>query len=34
MATPTNLPATQTSGNVLTAAWLNDLRGAFRILQH
>lgn len=33
MATPTNLPATQTSGNVLTAAWLNDLRGAFRILQ-
>lgn len=33
MATPTNLPATQTSGNVLTATWLNDLRGAFRILQ-
>jgi hypothetical protein len=33
MATPTNLPATQTTGNVLTAAWLNDLRGAFRILQ-
>jgi hypothetical protein len=33
MATPTNLPATQTSGNVLTAAWVNDLRGAFRILQ-
>jgi len=32
MAAKTNLPATQTSGNVLTAAWLNDLRGAFRIL--
>ena len=33
MATPTNLPAAQTSGNVLTAAYVNDLRGAFRILQ-
>jgi len=33
MATPTNLPAAQTTGNVLTAAWVNDLRGAFRILQ-
>jgi hypothetical protein len=33
MATPTNLPASFTSGNVLTAAQMNDLRGAFRILQ-
>ena len=33
MATPTNLPAAQTTGNVLTAAYMNDLRGAFRILQ-
>ena len=33
MATPTNLPASQTTGNVLTAAYINDLRGAFRILQ-
>jgi hypothetical protein len=33
MATPTNLPASQTTGNVLTAAWVNDLRGAFRIMQ-
>lgn len=33
MATPTNLPATQTTGNVLTAAYVNDLRGAFRTLQ-
>ena len=33
MATPTSLPATFTSGQVLTAAQLNDLRGAFRILQ-
>jgi hypothetical protein len=33
MATPTNLPATQTTGNVLTAAYMNDLRGAFRVLQ-
>ncbi len=33
MATPTNLPATFVAGNVLTAAQLNDLRGAFRITQ-
>lgn len=33
MATPTNLPASQTTGNVLTAAYVNNLRGAFRILQ-
>lgn len=33
MATPTNLPAAQTTGNVLTAAYVNDLRGAFRVLQ-
>ena len=33
MATPTSLPATFVAGNVLTAAQLNNLRGAFRILQ-
>jgi len=33
MATPTTLPATFTVGQVLTAAQMNDLRGAFRILQ-
>ena len=33
MATPTNLPASFTAGNVLTAAQMNNLRGAFRILQ-
>ena len=33
MATPTNLPATFTTGQVLTATNVNDLRGAFRILQ-
>lgn len=33
MTTPTNLPATFVAGNVLTAAEMNDLRGAFRILQ-
>jgi hypothetical protein len=33
MATPTTLPATFVSGNVLTAAQMNNLRGAFRILQ-
>jgi len=33
MATPTTLPATFVAGNVLTAAQLNDLRGAFRVLQ-
>jgi hypothetical protein len=33
MATPTSLPATFTSGQVLTASQMNNLRGAFRILQ-
>lgn len=33
MATPTNLPASFTVGQVLTAAQMNDLRGAFRVLQ-
>ena len=33
MATPTTLPATFVSGNVLEALQLNDLRGAFRVLQ-
>jgi len=33
MATPTSLPASFTAGAVLTAAQMNDLRGAFRILQ-
>jgi hypothetical protein len=33
MATPTTLPAAFVSGDVLTAAQLNDLRGAFRVLQ-
>jgi hypothetical protein len=33
MATPTTLPATFNSGDVLTAANVNGLRGAFRILQ-
>ena len=33
MATPTTLPATLVAGNVLTAAQMNDLRGAFRVLQ-
>jgi hypothetical protein len=33
MATPTTLPATFVAGNVLTAAQMNGLRGAFRILQ-
>jgi hypothetical protein len=33
MATPTNLPAAAVSGDILTAAYVNDLRGAFRILQ-
>jgi hypothetical protein len=33
MATPTNLPASFTAGQVLTAAQMNDLRGAFRVLQ-
>ena len=33
MATPTTLPATFVAGNVITAAQMNDLRGAFRVLQ-
>jgi hypothetical protein len=33
MATPTTLPSTFVSGAVLTAAQMNDLRGAFRVLQ-
>ena len=33
MATPTTLPASFTAGAVLTAAQMNNLRGAFRILQ-
>jgi hypothetical protein len=33
MATPTNLPAVEVDGTSLPAAWLNDLRGAFRIMQ-
>lgn len=33
MATPTTLPASFNSGDVLTAAQQNNLRGAFRILQ-
>lgn len=33
MATPTTLPSTFTAGAVLTAAQMNNLRGAFRILQ-
>lgn len=33
MATPTTLPSTFVAGNVLTALQMNDLRGAFRILQ-
>jgi hypothetical protein len=33
MATPTNLPAAAVAGQVLTAQYVNDLRGAFRVLQ-
>jgi hypothetical protein len=33
MATPTTLPAAFVSGNVLEASQLNNLRGAFRIMQ-
>lgn len=33
MATPTSLPATFVAGDVLTAAQMNNLRGAFRVLQ-
>lgn len=33
MATPTSLPSTFVAGTVLTAAQMNNLRGAFRTLQ-
>ena len=33
MATPTNLPIASVAGDVLTAEYVNDLRGAFRVLQ-
>ena len=33
MATPTNLPASFSTAQILTAAQMNDMRGAFRILQ-
>jgi hypothetical protein len=33
MATPTTLPASFADGNVLTALQMNNLRGAFRVLQ-
>lgn len=33
MATPTNLPSSFSVGAILTAAQMNDVRGAFRILQ-
>ena len=33
MATPTTLPAAFVAGDVLEASQLNDLRGAFRVLQ-
>jgi hypothetical protein len=33
MAAVTTLPAAFVAGNVLTAAQLNNLRGAFRVLQ-
>ncbi len=33
MATPTNLPSSFSVGDILTAANMNDMRGAFRILQ-
>ena len=33
MATPTNLPADFVPGAILTAAQMDDLRGAFRVLQ-
>jgi hypothetical protein len=32
MATPTTLPSSFTAGQVLTAAQMNNLRGAFRVL--
>jgi hypothetical protein len=33
MATPTNLPVPAVAGQVLTAQYVNDLAGAFRVLQ-
>ena len=33
MATPTSLPIASVAGDVLTAAYVNGLRGAFRVLQ-
>ena len=33
MATPTNLPASFSTSQILTAGQMNDMRGAFRILQ-
>jgi hypothetical protein len=33
MATPTTLPSSFTAGQVLTALQMNNLRGAFRVLQ-
>ena len=33
MATPTTLPAVAVAGEVLTASYVNNLRGAFRVLQ-
>ena len=33
MATPTNLPASFSTAQILTAAQMNDVRGAFRVLQ-
>ena len=33
MATPTTLPSSFTAGNVLSASQMNNLRGAFRVLQ-
>jgi len=32
MATPTTLPATAVAGDILTAAYVNNLKGAFRVL--
>jgi len=33
MATATNLPAVAVAGDILTAAYVNNLRGGFRVLQ-
>jgi hypothetical protein len=33
MATPTTLPAVAVAGEILTASYVNNLRGAFRVLQ-